>query len=67
MNCLVEEVDIQVVVDVLVAEPAGGAAGAHVAPVVVVIGDVEMAGIEGPEGGVVADQGGLPVVVEVVP
>ena len=55
MNRLVEEVDIQVVVDVLVAEPAGRAAGAHVAPVVVVVGDVEMAGIQGPEGGVVAD------------
>ncbi len=52
---MVEEVDVQVVVDVLVAEPASGAAGAHVAPVVVVVGDVKMAGVDGPEGGVVAD------------
>ena len=67
MDCLVEEVDVEVVVDVLVAEPASGAAGAHVAPVVVVVSNVKMAGVEGAEGGVVADQGGLPVVVEVVP
>ena len=67
MNRLVEEVDIQVVVDVLVAEPASGTAGAHVLPVVVVVGDVEMARVEGPEGGIVANQRGLPVVVKVIP
>ncbi len=67
MDRLVEEVDVKVVVDVLVTEPTSGAAGAHVAPVVVVVGNVKMAGVESPEGGVVADQGGFPVVVKVIP
>jgi len=64
---LVVEVDVEVVVNVLVAEPAGGAARAHVAPVVVVVGDVQVARVDVAEGRVVADQGRLPVVVEVVP
>jgi hypothetical protein len=64
---LVEEVDVEVVVDVLVPETPGRTAGAHVVPVVVVVGDVEMARVDVAEGGVVADEGRLPVVVEVVP
>ena len=40
MDGLVEERGVEVVVDVLVAEAAGGAAGADVGPVVVVVGYV---------------------------
>lgn len=40
---------------------------AHVAPIVVVICDVEVAGVEVSEGRIVAHEGRLPVVVEVVP
>ena len=64
---LVEEVDVEVVVDVLVTETAGGTARALVAPVVVIVGDVEMTEVDISERGVVADEGGLPMVVEVVP
>lgn len=67
MDGLVEKVLIQVVVDVLAAEAPRGAARALVAPVVVVVRDVQVARVEVAEGRVVADQRGLPVVVEVVP
>ena len=67
MDGLVEEVDIEVVVDVLVPETAGRTAGPHVPPVVVVVGDVEVIGVDITERGVVADKGRFPVVVEVVP
>jgi len=56
---LVEVVAVEVVVDVLVAEAAGWAAGAHVAPVVVVVGYVEVAFIYFAEDVAVADEGGL--------
>jgi hypothetical protein len=64
---LVVEVDVEVVVDVLVTEAAGGTASAHVLPVVVMVGDVEVAKVDIAQGSVVADEGRLPVVVEVVP
>lgn len=67
MDGLVEKVLVQVVVDVLAAEAPRGAARSLVAPVVVVVRDVQVAGVEAAEGRVVADQRGLPVVVEVVP
>lgn len=67
MDCLVVEVDVEVVVDVLVAEAPCRTAGAHVAPVVVVVRDVQMAKVDVPEGVVVSDERRLPVVVEVVP
>ena len=51
----------------LVAEATGRAAGAHVLPEVVVVGDVELAAVNVAEGGVVADEGRLPMVVEVIP
>jgi hypothetical protein len=64
---LVVEVDVEVVVDVLVAKTAGGAASAHVLPVVVMVGDMEVAKVDIAQGSVVADERRLPVVVEVVP
>lgn len=67
MQRLVEEVHVEVVVHVLMAEPPGGTAGALVQPKVVVVGDFEMAAVEIAKGGVVADEGGFPVVVEKVP
>ncbi len=67
MDRLVVEVDVEVVIDVLVSEAAGGAARAHVLPEVVVVRDVQVAVVEVAEGRVVADQRGLPMVVEVVP
>lgn len=42
---LVEEIDVEVVVDMLVTESTGGSARAGVFPVVVVVGDVEVAGV----------------------
>lgn len=67
MDRLVQEVNVVVVVDVLVTEATGGTASALVPPVVVVVGDVQVAKVDVAEVGVVADEGGLPVVVEVVP
>lgn len=67
MDRLVQEVLVQVVVDVLVAEAPRGTAGARVAPVVVVVGDVQVAKVDVAQGVAVADEGRLPVVVEVVP
>lgn len=52
---LVAIVLVEVIVDVLVAETAGGSSGADVAPVVVVVGDVEVAFVDGAEGVGVAD------------
>jgi hypothetical protein len=54
---LVPKVDVQVVVDVLVAEAPGGSARALVAPVVVVVGDVQVARVDVAEGVVVANEG----------
>lgn len=51
---LVEEVFVQVVVDVLVAESTGGTTSTHVLPVVVVVADVEVARVKVAEGGVVS-------------
>ena len=39
---MVQKVDVEVVINVLVAETASWPTGAFVAPVVVVVGDVEM-------------------------
>lgn len=64
---LVVEVLVVVVVHVLVAEAACGAAGAAVLVAVVVEGDVQVAAVDVAEGVVVADEVGLVVVVEVVP
>jgi len=64
---LVQEVLVQVVVDVLVAEATSGAAGALIAPVVVVITDMQVTKVDVAEGIVVADQARLPMVVEVIP
>lgn len=66
MDGLVIELLVVVVVDVLVAEAARGAARALVLPEVVVVRDVEVAKVDVAEVGVVADERGLPVVVEVV-
>lgn len=49
------------------AKAPGRTPSAHVSPVVVVVCDVEVAGVEISEGRVVAHEGGLPVIVEVVP
>jgi hypothetical protein len=54
---LVQEVLVQVVVDVLVAEAAGGTARAGAAPVVVVVGDVEVPKVDVAQRVVVADEG----------
>lgn len=67
MDGLVQEVAVEVVVDVLVTEAASGTARALVAPVVVVVGQVQVAKVLLAAGVAVADEGGLPVVVEVVP
>lgn len=64
---LVSKVLVEVVVDVLVAEAAGGTARSRAAPVVVVVGDVQVAPVDVAQGVAVADEGRLPVVVEVVP
>jgi len=64
---LVQEILVQVVVDVLVAEATSGAAGALIAPVVVVITDMQVTKVDVAEGIVVADQARLPMVVEVIP
>lgn len=67
MDSLVQEVLVQVVVHMLVAKATSGTTGSHVAPVVVMVCDVEVAEVEVAEGSVVANEGRLPVVVEVVP
>ena len=67
MQGLVQEILVQVVVDVLVAEATSGAAGALIAPVVVVITDVQVTKVDVAEGIVVADQARLPVIVKVIP
>lgn len=67
MQGLVQEILVQVVVDVLVAEATSGAAGALIAPVVVVITDMQVTKVDVAEGIVVADQARLPMVVEVIP
>ena len=67
VNGLVEEVDIEVVVDVLVAEAASGATSSIIPPVVMVVGDVEMALVDISQRIAVANKRALPVVVEVVP
>jgi hypothetical protein len=64
---LVEEVDIEVVVEMLVSETTGVASCSNSVPVVVMVGYVQVAKVEVAESVVVADQGGLVVVVEVVP
>lgn len=64
---LVQELLVVVVVDVLVPEAAGGTSRALVLPEVVVVGDVQMAKVDVAEVRIVADQRGLPVVMEVVP
>lgn len=67
MDGLVEEVLVEVVVDMLMTKATSRTAGAHMLPVVVMIGDVEMAKVNVPESRVVAHERRLPVVVEVVP
>lgn len=67
MECLVQVVDIEVVVHMLMAETSRWTAGALLAPVVVVVRYVQVAKVDIPELVVVSDKGGLPVVVEVVP
>ena len=58
---------IVVVVDVLVTEAGSGTAGAGIPPVVVVVSDVKVTKVDGPELIVVTNQGALPMVVKVVP
>ena len=67
MNSLVQKILVQVVVDVLVPEAPRGPARTRVTPVVVVVGDVQVAGVNVTEGVAVSYQRALPVVVEVVP
>lgn len=67
MDSLIQKILIQVVVDVLVPEASRGPARTRIAPVVVVVGDVQVAGIDVAEGVAVSYQRALPVVVEVVP
>ena len=67
MDCLVQEILVEVVVDVLVAEAAGGASGANVAPVVVVVGNVQLAKVDVAQVVAVTNERRLPVVVEIVP
>lgn len=67
VDSLVQEVLVEIVVNMLVAKPTGRTASSHVAPVVVMICDVEVAEVEIAEGSVVANEGRLPVIVEVVP
>jgi hypothetical protein len=64
---LVKEVDIVVVVEMLMPEATGIASRSNRVPVVVMVCNVQVAEINVTEGVVVADQGGLVVVVEVVP
>lgn len=59
MDRLVQKVDVEIVVDVLVPEAAGGTARARVPPVVVVVGYMQVAGVDVAEGVAVADEGGL--------
>ena len=51
----------------LVTKTPGRTPSAHVSPIVVVVCDVEVAEVEVSESRVVAHEGRLPVVVEVVP
>ena len=67
MDGLVEEVDVEVVVEMLMPETAGVASRSNSVPVVVMVGYVQVAKVNVPEGVVVADQRGLVVVVEIVP
>lgn len=67
VNSLVQEVLIQVIVDVLMTKATCGASSARVSPVVVMICDMKMTGINIPQCITVANQGALPVVMEVVP
>lgn len=67
MDSLVVEVFVEVVVDVLVAKTTSWTARAASLPEVVVVGDVQLAEVDFAEVVAVADKGGLPVVVEVVP
>lgn len=67
VDSLVQEVLAQVVVDVLVAKATSRATGAGIPPVVVVVSNVEVARVDISESITVANQGALPVVVEVVP
>jgi hypothetical protein len=64
---LVQIIEIEIIIHVLVAEPPCGTTGTDGVPVVVVVGDVQMARVEVAEFRVVADEGRFPVVVEVVP
>jgi len=56
---LVEEGGVEIVVDVLVAEATGGTTCADVGPVVMMVGDVQVACVYLAEGVTVADEGGL--------
>lgn len=64
---LVEEVHVEVVVDVLMTEAASRATSSLIAPVVVVVGDVEMALVDISQRIAVANEGALPMVMEVIP
>jgi hypothetical protein len=55
MNSLVQKILVQVVVDVLVSEAPRGPARTRVTPVVVVVGDVQVAGVDVAEGVAVSD------------
>lgn len=67
VDSLVKEVLVEVVVHMLVTKATSRTAGSHVAPVVVMVCDVEVAEVEIAEGSIVTNEGRLPVVVEVVP
>ena len=67
MDRLIAEILVVVVVDVLGSESSGWATSAEILEVVVVVGDVEVAGIDVTECGIVADQRCFVVIVKVVP
>lgn len=67
MGGLAEEVLIEIVADVLVAETTRRSSSVIILPVFMVVGDVKMAEVEVVKGLIVTCQGELPVVVEVVP
>lgn len=67
MNRLIEEVLVKIVVDVLVTKSSSRPTGAFVLPVVVMVSNVKMAKIDVPELVIVADQGTLPMIMEIVP
>lgn len=67
MDGLVEKVLVKIVIYMLMTESSGRPSSTHVAPVVVMVRDVEVAKVEVAESSVIAYKRGFPVVVEVIP